>query len=893
MTASVGSDNVVLYNGSIAAGGSCQVTVLVTSSAGGIYNEYNGVVTSANGGTGNTANATLYGHWKRNLSITKTDGTATVNAGGTTTYTIVVTNAGPSPANGAVFTDPAATGLSATGVTCGSESGGAVCPTPANTTVALMQGAGIVIPTLPSGSSVTFTVIADVTATSGSVANVASIAPPTGTTDPNNTNDSATDTNTINDPPVANDDSANTQLNTPVTFSATANDTDSDGTINVATVDLDPATAGTQTTFTVTGEGTFTVDALGNVTFTPIATFTGTSTIPYTVRDNDGALSNQADLSVTVNVTDLTILKEVSADGITWTNTSVTVGVGDTVYYRITVDNTGSLPLNNVNVTDSQCTLTGPTGDTNGDSRLDVTETWFYTCSVTAVIGTHTNIASVTTTEIPVAETDDASYTAASADLLLTKTVNNPAPKVGDNVTFTLTVTNGGPSVATNVTVADVLPTGLSFVSASPSPGTSFVAPVWTIPNLGIGSNVMLQITSTVTQVGAITNFAQVTASDQDDPDLTPNNNATLTPAEDDEAATVLGSIFDPPSALKTFDATGLPELEFRMVWINSSNTAAIDVQVTDQIPVGTTYVAGSVTCAPQGLLSSTAPAATLPLSPTAVPTSSCGYDLVENRIQWQGTIGPDDGRSTEGAALYEVVITFRVRVNDGVNQVMNQGFSRTDVDDDSSFVDETVFGTSIVGSDRVIWNRTPSDPGGPDDDTDLPRVLPATGFAPNVITTLPEQPAEKAYALTDVRLEIPSLAVNVPIVGVPVVDEEWNLSWLDKNAGWLNGTAFPSWKGNSVLTAHVGLSNGKPGPFANLGSLKWGDQVIVHVNGQKYIYEVRANRLVSPSSVSSVTKHEEYPWLTLITCKSYDEKTGEYTYRTVIRAVLVKVVDE
>jgi sortase (surface protein transpeptidase) len=39
--------------------------------------------------------------------------------------------------------------------------------------------------------------------------------------------------------------------------------------------------------------------------------------------------------------------------------------------------------------------------------------------------------------------------------------------------------------------------------------------------------------------------------------------------------------------------------------------------------------------------------------------------------------------------------------------------------------------------------------------------------------------------------------------------------------------------------------------------------------------------------------KHEEYSWLTLITCKTYNERTGEYLQRTVVRAVLIKVVDE
>ena len=132
------------------------------------------------------------------LVTTKTDGVTSVNAGGTTTYTIVVSNAGPSSADGAVFTDPAVTNLNVTGVTCGSASGGAACPTVPNTTVALMQGAGIVIPTLPSGGSVTFTVNATVaTGATGTIANTASTAAPAGVTDPTPGNNSATDTDTV------------------------------------------------------------------------------------------------------------------------------------------------------------------------------------------------------------------------------------------------------------------------------------------------------------------------------------------------------------------------------------------------------------------------------------------------------------------------------------------------------------------------------------------------------------------------------------------------------------------------------------------------------------------------------------------------------------------------
>lgn len=131
-----------------------------------------------------------------NLAITKTDGATLVNPGSTVVYTIVASNAGPNAANNAIFTDPAIANLSVSSVTCGSAAGGAACPTVANTTVALMQGGGIVIPTLPSGGAVTFTVTGTAGA-SGSIVNTATIAPPAGTNDPTPANNSNTDTNAI------------------------------------------------------------------------------------------------------------------------------------------------------------------------------------------------------------------------------------------------------------------------------------------------------------------------------------------------------------------------------------------------------------------------------------------------------------------------------------------------------------------------------------------------------------------------------------------------------------------------------------------------------------------------------------------------------------------------
>jgi len=168
-------------------------------------------------------------------------------------------------------------------------------------------------------------------------------------------------------------------------------------------------------------------------------------------------------------------------------------------------------------------------------------------------------------------------------------------------------------------------------------------------------------------------------------------------------------------------------------------------------------------------------------------------------------------------------------------------------------------------------------------------RVLPATGFAPGVVTDLRNTPKVEYAAAGDLILEIPSLGVKIPVVGVPQKNGTWDVTWLGRQAGWLAGTAFPSWTGNSVLTSHVYLSDGLPGPFLNLNKIKYGEKIIIHAYGQKYIFEVNANQVVEPTDTSAF-KHEDKPWLTLITCKEYDAKTNTYKKRVVIRAVLVSV---
>jgi uncharacterized repeat protein (TIGR01451 family) len=100
------------------------------------------------------------------LLITKTNNVSTLVSGALTSYIITVTNNGPNSASGARLQDPAVAGLQFTDPIACTATGGAICPALLDREVIDLTGAGgIIIPTLPAGGSLTFTLSAIVTAT--------------------------------------------------------------------------------------------------------------------------------------------------------------------------------------------------------------------------------------------------------------------------------------------------------------------------------------------------------------------------------------------------------------------------------------------------------------------------------------------------------------------------------------------------------------------------------------------------------------------------------------------------------------------------------------------------------------------------------------------------------
>src|SRR5690606_3860373 len=96
-------------------------------------------------------------------------------------------------------------------------------------------------------------------------------------------------------------DGAETPQHTPVTISVTDNDEEGSSDIDPAPVRLiDPETGDESTEETIEGEGTYTVEDDGTITFTPVRTFYGESSIQYVVSDVNGLQADPADITLTV-----------------------------------------------------------------------------------------------------------------------------------------------------------------------------------------------------------------------------------------------------------------------------------------------------------------------------------------------------------------------------------------------------------------------------------------------------------------------------------------------------------------------------------------------------------------------------------------------------------------
>lgn len=132
------------------------------------------------------------------------------------------------------------------------------------------------------------------------------------------------------------------------------------------------------------------------------------------------------------------------------------------VTYTYTLKNIGTVPVTDVTMVGDSCSpIVLQTGDLNNDAKLDLAETWVYTCS-RSLAATHTNTVVATGWANGISATDIASASVIVGQLVIPPLIHVtkiPSPLAllagGGMVTYTEKVTNPGTVALSNVTLTD------------------------------------------------------------------------------------------------------------------------------------------------------------------------------------------------------------------------------------------------------------------------------------------------------------------------------------------------------------------------------------------------------------------------------------------------------
>lgn len=517
-----------------------------------------------------TENTTVAG--VADLAITKTDNITTAIPGEENTYTIVITNNGPSDVVDAKvsdtftssFEDPEWTCVSSGGSSCTGLGSGEI-----NDTVSIL-----------SGGTLTYYASGKISSgATGALTNTATVTTPEDVTDPDEQNNSATDETTL--VPSADIQVSKVDSPDPVTAGsmlsytvAVTNDGPSDAQ-SVTVTDSLPAEVAYLSATPTQGSCN---QSNGTVTCN-VGTITSGDTvniaINVTVKSDvlEGSITNTANALSTTPDPDLS-----NNDGTTSTETtgvsteadlSITktddpdpVIAGEALTYTLTVQNGGPSDAQNVVITD-QLPADTEYQDSLSSANCDETSPGVITCnigtlaalgedSVTIVVipmtdGETTGNVQITnnagvsssTTDFNSANntTSEITNVLPSADLKIKKRDKDDPVLAGNDLKYILTITNLGPSATSDFSVTDALPAGTTFVSANPDNGScthllgTLTCDGFDVLNKGdkLKIKVIVNVPSSTSGEAVIENTATVTPGETTDPDESNNTDTETT----------------------------------------------------------------------------------------------------------------------------------------------------------------------------------------------------------------------------------------------------------------------------------------------------------------------------------------------------------------------------
>ncbi|WP_419817679.1 DUF7507 domain-containing protein [Glaciibacter flavus] len=332
-----------------------------------------------------------------------------------------------------------------------------------------------------------------------------------------------------------------------------------------------------------------------------------------------GYLVNTASAAATstigqkVQTANVSVSVPVAVDvGVTKTVDVISPVVGSDVTFTITATNYGPSAATGVVITD-QVPDGDPVGSvvyrsssTTGGTYTASTGAWAipalavgqsFVLTIVATVNTgnpFTNSASRTRTDQPDTNpnNDTASVTlnpiTPTADLAVTKSVDQPSIPVGATAIFTVTVQNTGPFAANNVAVTDQIPSALGYVGcASPCDGTyDPAAGIWTIGALAVGAIATRTFVVTGLTTGNFTNLAATTGASTP-PDPNPSNNSDFATLNVRPPVADLAVVKTPfPQSAVVGDT-----ITYQLTASNLGPDAAPGVFVTDVWPAGVKVV--------------------------------------------------------------------------------------------------------------------------------------------------------------------------------------------------------------------------------------------------------------------------------------------------------------
>jgi len=488
---------------------------------------------TANNNTGNAFTTVLP---SADLSITNTASGNPVNAGSPLSFSIVITNNGPD-----AISTPSVTNTFPSGVTSFTFAGASWNCGALSGSTATCSYAG----SLANGGFTPALTLSMTAPASGPAVDSATVS--SGTSDPNNGNNSATQSVTV----VAQADLTITKngptsviagQNVVYTVTVTNNGPSSASSVNVA----DPTPSGLTFVSNTGGCTTAYPCSLGTMTNAQVVTITSTySTTP----SSSGTVTNTATVSSSTtadptagnNSATKTTSITASADlGITKSGPPSSAA-GSPLVYTITVTNNGPSDAASVSVADptpagtsfvsnsGACTTPFPCalGTMTPGQTKTITSTFTTPANFAGTSIANTATVSSSTTD-PSAANNSATATtafgAASADLAVTKSGPSTAA-TGSTAAYTITVVNNGPATATGVVLNDPTPAGLSFASATAPCITGFPC---ALGSLTAGQSVTITASYTVTATsGSVTNTALVSGTSFDP--ISTNDSASAT----------------------------------------------------------------------------------------------------------------------------------------------------------------------------------------------------------------------------------------------------------------------------------------------------------------------------------------------------------------------------